>query len=346
MKKLLIIIVLLSCIVMPVQAMEFDPPEVPDSGELYMPDDTQSFGQALWYILLQAMEQLAPEISTAFSVCLSVVAAVLLVRLSDSFPGASKQILHLVSAVLIGIILLKPSNTMIRLGMKTVSEMTQYGKLLIPVLTAALAAQGGVTSSAALYAGTVFFISFLSSMIVKLTIPMIYIYICLSLANSAVGDDLLANLKKFLKWLITWSLKIVLYVFTGYIGITGVVSGTADASAVKALKLTVSGMVPVVGGIISDASETILVSASVMKSAAGVYGILAIIAVWVGPFLKIGVQYLMLKITGAMCMLFSNKQASELIKDFSTGMGMVLGMFGTVGLLLLVSVVCFMKGMT
>ena len=346
MKKLLIIIVLLSCIVMPVQAMEFDPPEVPDSGELYMPDDTQSFGQALWHILLQAMEQLAPEISTAFSVCLSVVAAVLLVRLSDSFPGASKQIIHLVSAVLIGIILLKPSNTMIRLGMKTVSEMTQYGKLLIPVLTAALAAQGGVTSSAALYAGTVFFISFLSAMIVKLTIPMIYIYICLSLANSAVGDDLLVNLKNFLKWLITWSLKIVLYVFTGYIGITGVVSGTADASAVKALKLTVSGMVPVVGGIISDASETILVSASVMKSAAGVYGILAIIAVWVGPFLKIGVQYLMLKITGAMCMLFSNKQASELIKDFSTGMGMVLGMFGTVGLLLLVSVVCFMKGMT
>ena len=342
MKKLLIIIVLLSCIVMPVQAMEFDPPEVPDSGELYMPDDTQSFGQALWHILLQAMEQLAPEISTAFSVCLSVVAAVLLVRLSDSFPGASKQIIHLVSAVLIGIILLKPSNTMIRLGMKTVSEMTQYGKLLIPVLTAALAAQGGVTSSAALYAGTVFFISFLSAMIVKLTIPMIYIYICLSLANSAVGDDLRVNLKNFLKWLITWSLKIVLYVFTGYIGITGVVSGTADASAVKALKLTVSGMVPVVGGIISDASETILVSASVMKSAAGVYGILAIIAVWVGPFLKIGVQYLMLKITGAMCMLFSNKQASELIKDFSTGMGMVLGMFGTVGLLLLVSVVCFM----
>lgn len=345
MKRLLILILLLSCLVMPVQAMEFDPPEVPDSGELYMPDDTQSFGQALWYILRQGMQQLAPEMTQAFSVCLSIIAAMLLVRLSDSFPGVSKQILHLVSAVLIGIVLLRPSNTMIQLGMQTISEMTQYGKLLIPVLTAALAAQGGVTSSAALYAGTVFFISFLSTMIVKLIIPMIYIYICLSLANSAVGDDLLANLKSFLKWLITWSLKIVLYIFTGYISITGVVSGAADASAVKALKLTVSGMVPVVGGIISDASETILISASIMKSAAGVYGILAVIAVLIGPFIKIGAQYLMLKITGAVCTLFANKHTSDLIKDFSGGMGMVLGMLGTIGLMLMVSVVCFMKGM-
>ncbi len=345
MKRLLILILLLSCFVMPVQAMEFDPPEVPDSGELYMPDETESFGQALWHILRKGIQHFAPEMGQAFSVCLSIIAAMLLIRLSDSFPGISKQVLHLESSVLIGIILLKPSNTMIQLGLQTVSELTEYGKLLIPVLTAALAAQGGVTSSAALYAGTVFFVSFLSTMIVKLTIPIIYIYIVLSLANCAVGDDLLQNLKNFLKWLITWSLKIVLYVFTGYIGITGVVSGAADASAVKALKLTVSGMVPVVGGIISDASETILISASIMKSAAGVYGILAIIAVFVGPFLKIGAQYLMLKITGSMCMLFSNKQASELIKDFSTGMGMALGMLGTIGLMLLVSVVCFMKGM-
>ena len=162
MKRLLILILILSFFILPVQAMEFDPPEVPDSGELYMPDDTQSFGQALWYILRQGLHRFAPEMAQAFSVCLSIIAAMLLVRLSDSFPGASKQILHLVSSVLIGIILLKPSNTMIRLGMQTVSEMTEYGKLLIPVLTAALAAQGGVTSSAALYAGTVFFVSFLS----------------------------------------------------------------------------------------------------------------------------------------------------------------------------------------
>ena len=106
---------------------------------------------------------------------------------------------------------------MIQLGIQTVSELSQYGKLLIPVLTGALAAQGGVTSSTSLYAITVFFVSVLTTLIVKLTVPMIYIYVCLSLLNNAVGDELLLNLRNFLKWLITWSLKIVLYVFTGFL---------------------------------------------------------------------------------------------------------------------------------
>ena len=346
MKKILMILLALSLLVIPVQAMEFEPPVVPDSGDRYMPDNTESFGEGLLFILRQAIDQFLPETAQAMGVCLSIIAAMLLVRLADSFPGASQQVIHLVATLLLGILLLKPSNSMIQLGIQTVSELSQYGKLLIPVLTGALAAQGGVTSSTSLYAITVFFVSVLTTLIVKLTVPMIYIYVCLSLLNNAVGDELLLNLRNFLKWLITWSLKIVLYVFTGFLGITGVVSGAADASAVKALKLTVSGMVPVVGGIISDASETILISASVMKGAAGVYGILAIIAVFIGPFLKIGVQYLTLKITGSMCMMLSNKKESELIKDFSSGMGMVLGMVGTVGLLLLISVVCFMKGMS
>ena len=142
----------------------------------------------------------------------------------------------------------------------------------------------------------------------------------------------------------TWSLKLVLYVFTGYMGITKVVSGTADAAAVKAAKLTISGMVPVVGGLLSDASETILVSAGVMRSAAGVYGLLAILAICLGPFLRIGVQYLMLKLTAAACAVFGTKETAGLIQDFSAGMGMLLAMTGTMCLLLLISTVCFLKG--
>ena len=141
-------------------------------------------------------------------------------------------------------------------------------------------------------------------------------------------------------------LKTVLYIFTGYISITGVISGTVDASALKATKLTISGIVPVIGKVLADTSETILVSAGIMKNAAGVYGVLAIIAVFIGPFLEIGIQYLLLKLTGAVCNIFGNKQTVTLINNFSTGMGIILAMIGTVCVLLLISLVCFMKGMS
>ena len=173
---------------------------------------------------------------------------------------------------------------------------------------------------------------------------MLYIYLCLSVASCATGEEILKKLVDFVRWGMTWCLKIVLYVFTGYMGITGVVSGTADAAALKATKLTISGMVPVVGGILSDASEAVLVSAGLVKSAVGVYGVIVIIALWLRPFIEIGMQYLMLKMTAGICGVFSVKSAEKMVSSFSGAMGMLLAMTGAVSLLLMVSVVCLMRG--
>ena len=51
MKKILMILLVVGMMVFPVQAMEFEPPVVPDSGELYMPDNTESFAEGLLFIL-------------------------------------------------------------------------------------------------------------------------------------------------------------------------------------------------------------------------------------------------------------------------------------------------------
>jgi stage III sporulation protein AE len=225
-----------------------------------------------------------------------------------------------------------------------VSELSDYGKLLLPVMTAAMAAQGGVSTSAALYMGTAIFDAVLGQFISKLLVPLLYIFLCLTMAHSAMADGQLKKMRDFVKWLMVWGLKTVLYVFTGYMSITGVISGSTDAAAVKAAKLTISGMVPVVGGILSDASESVLVGAGVMKTAVGMYGALALLAICAEPFLRIGIQYLVLKITGAVCELFGSKQLTALIQDFSGAMGILLAMTGSMCLLLLISTVCFMKG--
>ena len=99
-----------------------------------------------------------------------------------------------------------------------------------------------------------------------------------------------------------------------------------------------------VGGILSDASEAVLVSAGTVKNAAGIYGMLAVIAIWIGPFLKIGLHYLLLKLTGAVCAIFGSKEMSGLVGDFSSAMGMLLAMTGSVCLMLMISLVCFMRG--
>lgn len=344
MRRILITFLLIFFLAVPVSAVEITAPDVPRSGEELMPEDTQSFGEGLWQLVRNAMGSLRPDLAEASGVCLSAIAVVLLVSILENFPGGAKKATDLAGTVAISAILLQNTNSLIHLGTQTIRELSEYGKLLLPVMTSALAAQGGLTGSAALYAGTAVFDSILSSLISNLLVPMIYLYLAIAATNSAVGEDILKKLGKFMKWLMVWCLKIVLYVFTGYMGITGVVSGTTDAASLKAAKLTISGVVPVVGGILSDASEAVLVSAGVVKNAAGIYGIFAVLAVCIGPFLRIGTHYLLLKATAAVCGIFGSKRATELIEDFSSAMGLLLAMTGSICLLLLISTVCFLKG--
>ncbi len=346
MKIIFYIIVFLFIVALPVSALDFSAPSIPDSAQEFLPVESESFSEGLWYIVKQAIRRIQPSISEATGICVSIIAILLLVSVVQNYSACNSKLIGLIGAIILGALIIKPTNALISLGVQTVNDISEYGKLLLPVMTAALAAQGAITSSTALYTGTVFFNTLLSIMITKVIIPMIYIYICMSIAYSALAEDLIKRVRDFIKWMMVWSLKIVLYVFTGYIGITGVVSGTADASAIKATKLALAGVVPVVGGIISDASETILISAGVMKNAVGIYGLLAMIAIWIGPFIKIAVQYILLKITAGICSVFGQKQSVSLLQDFSGSMGFLLAITGTVCLLFLVSTVCFMKGVS
>ena len=338
------IVILVFSLAVPASAAELTAPTVPRSGAEVMPEKTDSFGEGLVQLLEDALRKLRPDLREASKVSLGIIAAVMMVSLLQSFSGSVKTAAEFAGTTAIAAGLLLSANSLIRLGTETITEISEYGKLLLPVMTAAMAAQGGVTASAALYSGTAVFDAALSSLISRLLAPMVYLFLSLAVANSAVGEDLLKNMRDFAKGLISWCLKTTLTVFTTYMAITGVVSGTTDAAALKATKVTISSVVPVVGGILSDASEAVLVSAGLMKNAAGIYGILAILAVCLRPFLKIGVHYLILKLTAALCALFGTKRLTELVGDFSTAMGLLLAMTGSECLLLLISTVCFLKG--
>jgi hypothetical protein len=83
-----------------------------------------------------------------------------------------------------------------------------------------------------------------------------------------------------------------------------------------------------------------------MKNTVGIYGLFVVISLFIGPFLKIGVQYLLMKLTNAVTGIFASKQIVELLNDFTETMGMILSMIGVQTLLLIVSTVCFMRGVT
>lgn len=320
----------------------FTAPMVPSGGADLFPDGAESFAAGLWQMFRQAASYLAPSFSQAAGVCLGLLCIALLLSVLESGQGSAA--LTLAGTVAASVLLLTPTGTMAELAYETVEEICAYGKLLLPVMSAAMAAQGAVGTSAALYAGTAMLNSFLTSLLSGLLIPGIYTYLAVSSASAATDIRQLKACGEAIRNAASWLLKTVLYVFTGYMGITGVVSGSVDAAALKAAKLTISGVVPVVGGILSDATESVLAGFGVMKSAAGVYGMLAILAISLRPFLRIGAQYVLLKATAFLSGIFTDSAVTTLLESYCTAFGLLLAIVGTVSLLFLISVVCFLKG--
>lgn len=345
MKRILLLLLLIHALVIPARGLDLSAPPVSGEAGDWMPSEVTSFGDDLWTLFKRALKASEPEIAGAAALCLSVTAIAMLTGILQKMPGKSAFAVEIAGVVAVALVLMNETKSLIQCAADTVSQLSEYGKLLLPVMTAGLAAQGGITASTALYTGTALFDAFLSSVIAKLLIPLVYLYLALGIAASAMGQESVKKLTGFMKWLTSWGLKTVLYVFTGYMGITHVISDSADAAAVKATKLTMSGMIPVVGGILSDASEAVIVGAGLVKNGVGVYGMLAILAIWIAPFLRIGICYLILKLTAAVCEAFSVKGISELTKHFSDAMGMLLAMTASVCILLMISAFCFMKGM-
>ena len=344
MRGLIIGILATFLMITPVDATDFTAPTAPDAAINYMPDETDNFGEGLLFVIQEAIRKIQPEFTEAIRVCVIVVGVTIAIGMLSCFTEKKDIAFDLAGALIVSLLLVQPAKSLIRLSTQTISEISLYGKMLLPVMSGALAAQGGITKSAAIYSGTAFFNMILSGLISEVLMPLAYIYICVAIVSRAFPGQVQEELRKFLKWFMSWGLKTILYVFTGYISISGIVAGSTDAALLKATKLTISGMVPVVGGILSDASEAVLVSAGLVKNSTGIYGLLAVTALWIEPFLKIGIQYLCMKITGGICRMVGTKSIGDVINDFSETMGLLLGMTGAMCLIVLISTVCFMKG--
>lgn len=233
----------------------------------------------------------------------------------------------------------------IGLGLETVDSIQHFSDVLMPVMASAAAGAGATSSAEAMYAVTVLFSNLLIRFCSRLLKPMIYAGLALAITDTVLQGQRMKPLRELLLWLCKMGMKGALYLFTGFLSVTGVLAGSADAAALKAARVAVSGMVPVVGGLISDAAETVLFSAGVLKNSVGALGIAAVLAMALLPYLQIGMGYLGFRVAAGLCGLLESRLSTTL-EAISQSMGLVLAMVGSCTLMNLLACFSFMRAVS
>ena len=311
------------------------------------PTKQASFGDVLYDLVYAALSGSSGSVRQALSSMAMLLAAVFLCAMAENAGSESASASACLAGTLaVFLICMRSFGGLIADGMQTVQKVSEYTKLLLPVLSSAAVASGAVTGGSALYAGSMLFMSVLSSLLHGLLSPMVYLYCALSTAECAMNTNALTKLRELSGSVIAVSLKAVMYFFTGYLALTGILSGAADDLRLKTTKAALSGALPVVGSIVADASGSVIAGAGILKNSIGAFGMLAVLAIALAPFLRIGVSFLSLKLTAAVSSVYSGGTMAKLLSCMAAAMGYVLAMLGCTILMSLVSACCFLKAVS
>jgi stage III sporulation protein AE len=357
MRRILLLLLTLLALTVRAQAAEL-PRELtraaPEGAETLWEETGQAgpegFSAGVRSLLGQAADALGGVVRQRLRGAAAVLLVVALCGAVESFyqggGGKGGFALPMAGALSVTMVTAGSLDSLIGLGAETIRQLSEFSRVLLPTLAAATAAAGAVSTAAVHQVTTVFFADLLMNLIHGLLMPMVYLYIGALTAGACLPENRLGAVAEGLKKVVTWILTSALLAFTGYLSVARVISGAADGTTVKVAKAAISGVVPVVGGIIAEASETVLLGAGMLKNTIGVFGTLAILGACVYPFLQLGVQYLLYKLTAFLAGALGAPGLCRLIDGLGGAFGLVLGMTGGCALLLLVSVLSAVAAVT
>ena len=305
--------------------------------------DTGTLRQGLRRMGEMAWELLTRDFRSSLRVAILLLCVVLLHGMTEALFEASSggKMVHAVGLAFVIVVTMTTAGdmqTMIGTGLRTMEELDVLAKALLPTLAAAVAAGGAIVTSGVQQVGTVFFANLLLTLIRQILMPLVYCYIAAVTANAVLPQQVLKGLVQVVRKGITWLLTGSLVIFTGYLSITGTAATSADRVTLQLTRSAISTAVPVVGGIISRAADSLLAGAGLLKNALGVVGMLAVLATCLTPFISMGVQYLLYKLTAFLAGLSGGGRIVELIDALGSAFGLVLGMVGACAALLLISI--------
>jgi len=178
-----------------------------------------------------------------------------------------------------------------------------------------LAVSGHLTASAGYQGAMLLLCNIALEIAVKILFPFLMTGIAVSLTDAVNPEISLSGILKFIQKLTVWILGFLMSLFLGFLSVQSVITVSADRAGTKAAKYAISGFVPFIGGAVSDAYAAVLGSMSVLKSAVGVTGIIAILILLLPVMIKLFLYKMLMALASGISELFGLDQLCKLFQN-------------------------------
>ena len=237
-----------------------------------------------------------------------------------------------------------PVSSVIKASVNALKGAGVFMLAFIPVFAVIVAACGSTVTAAsmsALLLAAAEAVTYISSFAV---LPLMGGYLALSLSSAVSPMIKKSGIAETVKKLAFWIMAFISTVFLAVLGIQTAVNASADTLVSKTAKFIIGSSVPIAGGVLSEAMNTVTASMGLLKSSVGIYGALACGITLLPLIIELLIWRAVLLVSSAVSELFSLGGIAGLLRAVDSMMSLLIGIILLVGAMFVISLAAIVTG--
>lgn len=253
------------------------------------------------------------------------------------------EIAFYVCYLMIVALIITSFTNMISLCVETVDKLSSFMNMVVPLVFAFITVTGNITTISFLQPLIIGMITFLTILLNKFIIPIIYIATVINIITNISSHIKLDKLSEMMKKSSLWIMEICLVIFTGVLSLEGTLAASVDGMTSKIAKNIVSSTIPVVGKILGDTVDSVIGGVAITKNAIGLIGIIAILAITISPLIKSLITMFVFNIATAFMEPLADSRISKCMSGVAGSLKIIVGILAIVIFIFIIAITMMLK---
>ncbi|GAK06534.1 LOW QUALITY PROTEIN: stage III sporulation protein AE [Geomicrobium sp. JCM 19038] len=239
-------------------------------------------------LLSYLFHELTANIALLGTLILLAVFSMVLRALQNAFEhDAVSKVAYGVTFTVLIVISMNSFYIAMSYAQEAVANMVHFMISLLPMVLALLAMTGAATSAALFHPLIIVLVNTSGLLIERFVLPLLFVSAIVSVVSSMSEKFQLTRLATLIRNVAMGTLGAFLTIFLATISVQGATSAVHDGVTLRTAKYIAGNFVPVVGGMFTDATDTVIGASLLLKNTIGLAGLAILFVITVFPALKI-----------------------------------------------------------
>jgi len=242
------------------------------------------------YLLKLISKAVQPLVSSCLRCLCKLTGCILICSLLSALPTAVEQTgraLSFLTALILSIGVLQIAIEGFTITVKALESVTVFMRALLPTIAMVYASGGNWIAGGAEEAGLMMILQILQTLSADGLSPMVKTAFCLSIAAHIAGEERLNGLCTTVCRIIMMLLSFLMTILTAVMSYQHAISASADGLLLRSVKFAAAGVIPIIGGSVSEMMGTAGGAVSFLRATVGTVGTVSILILLLIPFAQL-----------------------------------------------------------